>query len=37
MAHDVMAAGQNRINDDYTFELTGLSDRRLLRANVGQA
>jgi protocatechuate 3,4-dioxygenase beta subunit len=30
-------SGQNRINDDYTFELTGLSDRRLLRANVGQA
>ncbi len=29
--------GQNRINDDYTFELTGLSDRRLIRANVGQA
>ena len=25
---------QNRINDDFTFELTGLSDRRLLRANV---
>ena len=28
--------GQNRINEDFTFELTGLSDRRLLRANVGQ-
>jgi len=28
--------GQNRINDDYTFELTGLSERRLLRASVGQ-
>jgi len=27
--------GQNRINDDYTFELTSLSDRRLIRANVG--
>jgi hypothetical protein len=25
---------QNRINDDYTFEMSGLSDRRLLRANV---
>jgi len=25
---------QNRINDDFTFELTGLSDRRSLRANV---
>lgn len=29
--------GQNRINDDYTFELTSLSERRLIRANVGQA
>jgi hypothetical protein len=28
--------GQNRINDDFTFELTGLSERRLIRANVGQ-
>ncbi len=27
---------QNRINDDYTFELTGLFDRRLIRASVGQ-
>ena len=27
--------GQNRVNDDYTFELTSLSDRRLIRANVG--
>jgi protocatechuate 3,4-dioxygenase beta subunit len=25
---------QNRINDDYTFEMSGLADRRLLRANV---
>jgi len=25
---------QNRINDDFTFEMSGLSDRRLLRANV---
>lgn len=29
------APGQNRVNDDFTFELTGLSDRRLIRANVG--
>ncbi len=28
--------GQNRINDDYSFELSGLSERRLIRANVGQ-
>ena len=28
--------GMNRINEDFTFELTGLSDRRLFRANVGQ-
>lgn len=26
--------GQNRINDDYTFELTGLFERRLLRPNL---
>jgi hypothetical protein len=26
--------GQNHINDDFTFELTSLSDRRLIRANV---
>ena len=28
--------GQNRINDDYTFELTSLFDRRLIRASAGQ-
>jgi hypothetical protein len=28
--------GQNKINDDFTFELTSLSDRRLIRANVAQ-
>jgi hypothetical protein len=28
--------GQNRINDDYSFELTGLAERRLIRANAGQ-
>ena len=27
--------GQNRINDDFTFELTSLSERRLIRANIG--
>ena len=27
-------SNQNRINDDFTFEMSGLSDRRLLRANV---
>ena len=27
--------GQNRINDDYSFELTGLVDRRMIRANAG--
>jgi len=26
--------GQNRINDDFTFELTSLSDRRLIRVNL---
>jgi hypothetical protein len=25
--------GQNRINDDFSFELSGLSDRRIIRAN----
>jgi hypothetical protein len=28
--------GTNRINDDFTFELSGLSERRLIRANIGQ-
>jgi hypothetical protein len=32
----MVSPGQNRINDDFTFELTSLSDRRLIRANVGQ-
>jgi hypothetical protein len=26
--------GTNRINDDFTFELSGLSERRLIRANI---
>jgi hypothetical protein len=30
-------SGNNKLNDDYSFELTGLFDRRLIRANVGQA
>jgi hypothetical protein len=37
MAGMMVFNGQNRINDDFTFELTGLSDRRLIRASVGQA
>ena len=31
-----MGSGNQRINDDFTFELTGLFDRRLIRANIGQ-
>ena len=27
--------GQSRVNEDFTFELTGLTDRRVLRPNVG--
>jgi hypothetical protein len=27
--------GQNRINDDYSFELTGLVDRRMIRGGAG--
>jgi hypothetical protein len=37
MSGMMVFSGQNRINDDFTFELTGLSDRRMIRANVGQA
>ena len=29
--------GTNRINEDFTFELTGLSERRLIRVNAGAA
>jgi Carboxypeptidase regulatory-like domain len=36
MSGAMMFSGQNRINDDYSFELTGLSDRRMIRANIGQ-
>jgi hypothetical protein len=31
-----MGSGNQRINDDFSFELTGLFDRRLIRANIGQ-
>jgi hypothetical protein len=31
-----MGGGNQRINDDFTFELTGLFERRLIRANIGQ-
>lgn len=37
MSGMMMFPGQNRVNDDYTFELTGLSDRRMIRASIGQA
>lgn len=37
MSGMMVFSGQNRLNDDFTFELTGLSDRRLIRANVGTA
>ena len=30
-----MLPGQSRVNEDYSFELTGLTDRRVLRPNVG--
>lgn len=30
-----VSPGQNRINDDYTFELTGLFDRRIIRGSAG--
>jgi hypothetical protein len=30
----MIGSGQNRVNDDYSFELTSLSERRLIRANV---
>jgi protocatechuate 3,4-dioxygenase beta subunit len=30
-----MSPGQNRMNDDYTFEITGLFDRRLFRGSAG--
>jgi hypothetical protein len=31
-----MGSGNQRLNDDFTFELTGLFERRLIRANIGQ-
>jgi protocatechuate 3,4-dioxygenase beta subunit len=30
-----MSPGQSRMNDDYTFEITGLFDRRLIRGSAG--
>jgi hypothetical protein len=30
-----ISPGQNRMNDDYTFEMTGLFDRRLFRGSAG--
>lgn len=35
MTMNFMGGGPTRVNDDFTFELTSLFDRRLLRANVG--
>jgi hypothetical protein len=32
-----MGGGNQRINEDFTFELTGLFDRRLIRANIAQS
>ncbi len=31
----IMGGGPPRVNEDYTFELTGLFDRRIIRASVG--
>jgi hypothetical protein len=31
----MMGSGPPKINEDFTFEMTGLFDRRILRANVG--
>ena len=30
----MFSSGMNRVNDDYSFEFTGLSDRRIFRANI---
>lgn len=32
-----MSPGQNRLNDDFTFEFTGMYDRRLFRGSAGGA
>ncbi|MGE3488976.1 MAG: carboxypeptidase regulatory-like domain-containing protein [Vicinamibacterales bacterium] len=34
-AMNVMGGGPTRVNDDYTFEMTSLFDRRLIRASLG--
>ena len=31
----MMGSGPPKLNDDFTFELTGLFDRRIIRANIG--
>lgn len=31
----MMGSGPPRINDDFTFEMTGLFDRRIIRGNIG--
>lgn len=33
MSMNVMGGGPTRVNDDFTFEMTGLFDRRLIRAS----
>jgi len=35
MAVNIMGGGPTKVNDDYSFEMTGLSDRRLIRSSVG--
>lgn len=35
MQMNFMGGGPTRVNDDFTFELTSLFDRRLIRANAG--
>jgi hypothetical protein len=35
MTINVMGGGPTRVNDDYSFEMTALSDRRLIRASAG--
>jgi hypothetical protein len=35
VAMNVMGGGPTRVNDDYSFEMTALSDRRLIRASAG--
>jgi len=35
LTNNMVGGGPARVNDDYTFEMTALSDRRLVRASVG--